>query len=241
MKKRVISILTVMLFMSVILTGCYKAEEDPWAEYKVLRSDAKILNLNRYYLIKQNRYTYLFMDCADSPATTTQGGYLVYSDTPAFVFENGDAFVYFYGLGNKYADKISLMKVNPPTGALNFYFYYLYDKTGKTSIDCFDSDIVMEEQSMITDKDGNEIGDVYNNMYHLNVDETYTVRIEEGGRVFEEQLTADWLFYSCDNWNDVITIHPDLTNKSYATYDFSSLDPGYYAIRDHAYNIIEIR
>ena len=61
MKKRVISILTVMLFMSVILTGCYKAEEDPWAEYKVSRSDAKILNLNRYYLIKQNRYTYLFL------------------------------------------------------------------------------------------------------------------------------------------------------------------------------------
>ena len=241
MKKRVISILTVMLFMSVILTGCYKAEEDPWAEYKVLRSDAKILNLNRYYLIKQNRYTYLFMDCADPSAATTQGGYLVYSDTPAFVFEDGDAFVYFYGIGNKYADKISLMKVNPPTGALNFYFFYLYDKTGKTSIDCFDSDIVMEEQSMITDKDGNEIGDVYNNMYHLNVDETYTVRIEEGGRVFEEQLTADWLFYSCDDWNDVITIHPDLTNKSYATYDFSSLDPGYYAIIDHGYNIIEIR
>ena len=50
--------------------------------------------------------------------------------------------------------------MNPPTGALNFYFCYLYDKTGKTSIDCFDSDIVLEEQSMITDKDGNEINTV---------------------------------------------------------------------------------
>ena len=245
MKKSAISILTVIFFMSVFIMGCSSKvtsgeTEDPWEPYKVTVGEARRKNLGRYYLVKQNKDVYLFMDKIYPPASSTAGGYLVHNDIPAFVCEDGDSLVYFYGLGNKQADKIKLAKVNPPTGALHIAYYYLYDKSGNT-IKCFENPNDVKEKSMITDKDGNEIGDVDNNMYNLNIGETYTVRVEEETGIFEEELTADWLYYSCNDDNHEYTIHPDLSRKGFASYDLSSLEPGYYVVKEFVYNIIEIR
>ena len=128
MKKSAISILTVIFFMSVFIMGCSSKvtsgeAEDPWEPYKVTVGEARRNNLGRYYLVKQNKDVYLFMDKIYPPASSTVGGYLVHNDIPAFVCEDGDSLVYFYGLGNKQADKIKLAKVNPPTGALHIAYY----------------------------------------------------------------------------------------------------------------------
>ena len=90
---------------------------------------------------------------------------------------------------------------------------------------------------MITDKNGNEIGDLWNNMYNLNPGETYKVRVEEEAGVYEEELTAYWLFYSCDDFENATDIYA----TKHATYDISSLSPGYYCVNRGMYNVIEIR
>ncbi len=245
MRKRVIGLLFIILFAGFFITGCFAKdstqEEDPWEIYKVSKSDARLRNWMRYYLVKDNKQHYLFMDYSDPIAISTKGGYLVYSDIPAFVFEDGDSFRYYYSLGGHMADRIRVVKVNPPTGALNIQFEYLFDKSGKFTLKEFYSFVVLEEDSMITDMNGNEIGDVWNNMYNLNIDETYKISVMEETGLYEEELTADWLFYSCDDFDDEIIIHPDLSNRKYATYDLSSLEPGYYCIINGVYNIIEIK
>ncbi len=131
--------------------------------------------------------------------------------------------------------------MNPPEGALNFEYEYLYNNERTQIIKEFHNSLVLKDNAVITDKNGNEIGDVYNNMYHLDIDETYKISVTEETGLYEKELTADWLFYTCDDFDDVIKIHPDLSNKEYATYDFSSLEPGYYVVIQGAYNIIEIR
>ena len=254
MKKRVIILLAVIFFTGAFLMGCseketYNEAEDPWATFRVSKSE---VNENKwmgyYYFVKQDKQIYKFMCYPDITALQTKGGFLVYNDIPAFVYEEGDSLRYYYYdifhkkfSGDRKADKINLIKVNPPKGALNFQFEYLYDNSKDTLLKEFENYSVLEENSVIIDKDGNEIGDVWNNMYNLNIDETYKISVTEEAGVYENELTADWLFYSCDDFDDVIKIHPDLSNKEYATYDLSSLEPGYYCVINYAYNIIEIR
>ena len=60
-------------------------------------------------------YKHPFMDKIYPPASSTVGGYLVHNDIPAFVCEDGDSLVYFYGLGNKQADKIKLANTQYPS------------------------------------------------------------------------------------------------------------------------------
>lgn len=246
MKKRVLSLLVLILFTSFFITGCFAKEQaeevdDPWEAYKISKTDAKLNSLKRYYLVKPNKQHYLVFDYFNPPAIQLLGGYLVYSDAPAFVYEDGDSFRYYYDLGSKYADRVRLIKVNPPTGALNFVFEYMYDDSGKEVEKVFDSFVLLEEKGVITDKDGNEIGDIWNNMYKLNIDETYKISVMEDTGLYEKEMTANWLFYTCDDFDNDIIIHPDLSNKEYASYDFSSLEPGYYCVIDGAYNIIEIK
>ena len=161
-------------------------------------------------------------------------GFLVWSDKPAPVYSAGDSFVY-HGFSNP--ESLSLVKLNPPKGALPIVFEMVFDKEGKLTIKEFESFSTMEEKSMITDKNGNEIGDLWNNMYNLNPGETYKVRVEEEAGVYEEELTADWLFYSCDDFKNATDIYA----TKHAKYDISSLSPGYYAVNYGTYDVIEIR
>ncbi len=250
MKKRVISLLAAILFASVFMMGCsseetYDEADDIWAEYRITEKEAEENKwMGYYYFVKQDKQIYKFMFYPGLSALQTQNGYLVYNDTPAFVYEEGDTiryYYYHYYPDEKRADKLLLIKVNPPEGALNFEFEYLYNNERTQIIKEFHNSLVLKDNAVITDKNGNEIGDVYNNMYHLDIDETYKISVTEETGLYEKELTADWLFYTCDDFDDVIKIHPDLSNKEYATYDFSSLEPGYYVVIQGAYNIIEIR
>ena len=246
MKKRIISVLIAMLLASAFITGCFAKEnvdeaDDPWVEYRISQSAAKNRAYKNFYLVKQNKQHYILLDYGNPISMQILGGFLIYNDIPALVAEDGDSIRYYYDYFSDKADKIRLVKVNPPKGALHFIFEGIFDESGKMTLKEFYSFKVLEENSMITDKDGNEIGDVWNNMYKLNMGETYKISVQEEEGLYEEEMTADWTFYSCDDFDNEIVIHPDLSKKGYATYNLSSLEPGYYCVINGVYNVIEVK
>ena len=214
--------------------------EELWSVYLTDEETAENDKWMKCYLVKQDNQMYV-LDFTYPHADDTMGGFLLHSNIPAFTYRDGDSLRYYYDDGINKPDKLRLVKVNPPKGALNIRYGSVFDNSGMLTLKEFDTYNVLEDNSVIVDKNGNEIGDVQNNMYNLNLGETYSVTVEDESGTYKEEMTADWLFYPCDDFNDEIIIHPDLSDKKYATYDLSSLEPGYYCIIWGTYVVIEIK
>ena len=291
MKKRLLSILAVMLLASVCITGCFakkneepvitepktnittstepivvdeeeKVEEpiveetdnedieepeetetpeeekddNPWAVFKTDEETAKSEPWG-YYLVKADNQFYKLLP-SEVYCDLRQEGYLFFADIPALIFENGDSVRYY--AQERDLEDVELYRVNPPTGALTMDSDVRYDKNFEVVIQEYDVDTLIEN-SILTDKNGNEIGDVWHNMYNLNHGETYTLSSFEGTNYFEEEVTADWYYYACNDFDHKIVLKPELTKEGYAIVDFSTLEPGFYCVNIGIHNIIEIR